>query len=384
MADYWQVAVVEDTEDMRRLVKDFLERQTYADRKVRVQEFADFDSAREMVGSRKVDLIILDIFEGAPDASKKNPDTPGLEVLEEIKKSVFVPVIIYTAAPEKVKDAESAFVKVVGKGDRAFREIDAKVKEFFALKIPQVSRAVASHLEKVSSRYMWEYVAAHWDKFKVLVDKPEFVRIFLQRLAHAITTTEIPAVEAEVFAKPQGLPIPASEEIHPVEMYIMPPIGDGSMLGDIRAKGDGADREFWVVLWPSCDLVSGGTRKAKTDKVLCARGFLLSTTAEYKDWAKEKTAKKKIERLEDLFANNRDSNHGTKERFHFLPAVVDMPDLLVDFQALSHFPLDEFLKLPRISTLASPFAESMAARFSSYIMRLGTPDLNLKQVMDRL
>lgn len=386
--DFWEVVVVEDTADVRAQIKDFLERQTFARRKLRVEEFADFDSAQSRIKTRKIDLLVLDIIDGAPSGSNNKPvATPGLGILEQIQQSVFVPVIIYTAAPEKVKAIESPFVAVIGKEAGGFPAIAAKIKEFFDLRIPQVARAVNTHLERASCSYMWGFVEKHWDKFKILVDKPEFVRILLQRLAHAVSREQIAAVEAEIFgapAKGMAAAVPKEDFVHPVEMYFMPPIGDDPVLGDIRVRGTGETTEYWVVLWPSCDLVSTGGRKPKAEKVLCAKGGPLKACPEYVAWAKDKTSNSAKKKLGQLLKNNREAEGITKERYHYLPAVVDMPDLVIDFQVLSQIPLAELRGMIHIATLASPFAESMVARFSSYLLRLGTPDLDLAHILERL
>jgi CheY-like chemotaxis protein len=385
MADYWEVVVVEDTEAMRAQLKDFLERQTYAGRRLHVEEFADFASAQSRIRTRKIDILVLDIIEGAPKGDRAAA-TPGLEILEEIQRTVFVPVIIYTAAPERVRAAASAFVTVIGKDDKGFPSISARLKELFDLRVPQVARAVSTHLDRATCSYMWGFVGKHWDKFKELVDKPEFIRILLLRLAQAVSRDQVAAVEAEVLGeKAKGAGAAASDEtVHPVEMYIMPPLGEELVLGDIRAKGNGATIEYWIILWPSCDLVSRGGRTPKTESVLCAKGSLLTACQEYTSWTQNKseTTTKKLKRL---LKNTRDSGEGiTKERFHYLPAVVDLPDLVIDFQALHHFSIAELRGMKRLATLGSPFAESLAARFSNYILRLGTPDLDLKQVLERL
>ncbi len=388
MADlFWDVVVVEDTEVVREQIKDFLQRKECAGRKLRVEAFSEFALAQSLIQSRKVDLLILDIIEGAPSGAEPAP-TPGLEILKTIKESIFVPVIIYTAAPESVKDCAAPFVAVIGK-DEKLAVIGAKIDEFFALRLPQVGRAVRAHLERVTCAYMWDFVQKHWDaSFKTLVDKPEFVRILLQRLARSVSREQIAKVEAEVYgAKEEAKPgdAAADEFVHPVEMYVMPPLGENPILGDIRVKGAGAEAEHWVVLWPSCDLVSATGRPPKTEKVLCAKGLSLKASLEYVAWAKDKTSSTATEKLTKLFKNNRESSKGiTKERFHYLPAIADMPDLVVDFQELAHIPLEELRGMNRLATLASPFAESMAARFSSYLLRLGTPDLDLAHVIARL
>jgi hypothetical protein len=69
----------------------------------------------------------------------------------------------------------------------------------------------------------------------------------------------------------------------------------------------------------------------------------------------------------------------------FLPGALGLPDLLIDFQQMSHVKM-EVLKTEweRESSLDSPFAEALTAKFASYVSRLGTPDLDLEVVKSGL
>ncbi len=67
-----------------------------------------------------------------------------------------------------------------------------------------------------------------------------------------------------------------------------------------------------------------------------------------------------------------------------------MPNLVVDCQNLVNIEIKEFnnkLKdkiLNRVASLDNPYSEALMSRFSKYVGRLGTPDLNVEIVLDRL
>ena len=83
-----------------------------------------------------------------------------------------------------------------------------------------------------------------------------------------------------------------------------------------------------------------------------------------------------------MLGNNRRRNQ--RERFYYLPGVLTLPHLLVDFQQLNILPLEEISTLAKMASLDSPFAEALLARFTRYYGRLGTPDLDVDGLVMRL
>jgi hypothetical protein len=68
----------------------------------------------------------------------------------------------------------------------------------------------------------------------------------------------------------------------------------------------------------------------------------------------------------------------------FVNPTVRQPDLVVDFQQLVTLPREQMTTLERLASLDSPFAEALLARFGRYFGRLGTPDLDLEVIINRL
>jgi hypothetical protein len=106
------------------------------------------------------------------------------------------------------------------------------------------------------------------------------------------------------------------------------------------------------------------------------------------DWTASPTTKKKKDGVRRILTNRRealkDKGIGSEDRYHYLPGVWDIPHLVVDFQALEHVQLTTLKAMTCLAALASPFAESLAARFGRYISRFGTPDLNIDAVLTSL
>jgi len=376
-ADAWNVLLVEDDETVRRQVREYLAGEVFASRRLSIHDIPEIDQALNLIHERKADLVILDVYRGT---ARRGGEQAGIRVLESIKRSGFVAVVLYTALPEELEGQQSSFVRLVGKDAGGLERLKAEITDLFRSRVPQVHRAIVNHLDRALCSYMWDFVQARWNEFSSLADKPEFLRLVVQRLAMTFSREGIDQMMAEVYGTTATGQTPGADTVHPAEYYIKPPIGNDPALGDIRLRHSGGNSEFLVVLWPTCDMVSRGGRTPKTDCVLCARAFLVKDATEVAEWVASPSNTKQ-KRVERLVKNTREES---PDRYHFLPGVWDIPDLLVDFQKLEHLPLSDVKALACPATLASPFAESIGSRFQRYIGRVGTPDLNVSDVVAQI
>lgn len=372
----WRVLVVEDDPQMQRDVVDYLSDIQIAGRELDVLAF-DFDEALAQIAERRADLIVLDVFRGS---ALTGADMAGLDVLTAIQQTGFVSVILYTAHPEKVDDRESHFVRLVGKDAKSLDKLGIVAEEIFTTRVPQMFRAISEHMEEVIRDYMWNFVDKNWKVLQPISGKPEFLRVILGRLGASLGTAGVAKLASAVFDQAEDVDV-ASGKVHPAEFYVMPPVDLTSIrMGDVRVRTvDGAERHV-VVLWPSCDMVKSEARHPKTDRVMCAAASLISQVDEVQKW-KGDASNSKTRAVEELLKNNR---HGKSERYHFLPGLCDIPDLLIDFQQVEIMSFEDCSRLRCPATVASPFAESISSRFLRYIGRLGTPDVDLSVVMGRL
>src|SRR5262245_16778596 len=111
-ANTWNILVVEDDENVRRQVKEYLEGEEFASRKLNISDITDLPAALNVIKERKADLIILDVYRGA---ATPGGERTGVQILQSIKMSGFVPVVLYTALPEGLDVHASRFVRLVGK-----------------------------------------------------------------------------------------------------------------------------------------------------------------------------------------------------------------------------------------------------------------------------
>ncbi|HEY7495462.1 MAG TPA: hypothetical protein VIH59_30690 [Candidatus Tectomicrobia bacterium] len=126
------------------------------------------------------------------------------------------------------------------------------------------------------------------------------------------------------------------------------------------------------------------TGREKAELVLLARCLPLTEQVEYQQWRDGlPTPSRTINgKLQDLLRNNRRDIQS--ERFFFLPGALSLPDLVVDFQQLVTLQREHMGGLERLASLDSPFAEALLARFTRYFGRLGTPDLDIAVLLQKL
>jgi len=171
------------------------------------------------------------------------------------------------------------------------------------------------------------------------------------------------------------------ENVHPIRYYIIPPMGERALAGDIFLKKNGNKTYYMVLITPSCDISN-----QKADMLLFTCCLPLVETHEYKDW-RNNPEDPKGRYKGDLWAllQNKKS-----ERYFFLPGIFDLPDMVVDFQKLVTLEINVFNKMKAeklikcTASLDSPYAESLIARFTRYYSRLGVPDLNLELIEKKL
>lgn len=163
--------------------------------------------------------------------------------------------------------------------------------------------------------------------------------------------------------------------------YVMPPVEKSPLAGDLYQGQIGDQSGDWVLLSPSCDLVTG---REKAEWMLLTRCTLLTEQEEYQKWQAglPQPSNTTNRKLRALLQDNRQD--GQPERFCFLPGALTLPDLVVDFQQLVTLPREQMISLERLASLDSPFAEALLARFARYFGRLGTPDLDLEVLISRL
>jgi len=329
----------------------------------------------ELLRTGKFDIVILDVRLG----SQEEGTDPGIDILKEIKQTRFVPVVFYTGLAHLVKGLESPIVRVTEKTE-GFESLLGSINDIIETRLPQVNRAMLSHVEEVQRKYMWEFVEKNWELFGDSPDRGSLSYLLARRLAMSLTDTGI-----KKFAQELGDTVDTdddlSELVPPMRYYVRPPVETSPLTGDLYFGTIDKREGYWVLLNPSCDMVEG---RIKTERIVFASCDPLTELDEYKKWTKglpdpSNNAEKE---LRSLMTNNRQI--GQPVRYHFLPAALDIPDLMIDFQNLKPLTFDKLGELDRKASLDSPFAEEVSSRFIRYMGRIGSPDLDVDAAIRRL
>lgn len=374
----WKVLFVDDDPDFRDQVKEYLDGENVgaSDEQMSVKTLTDFDKALETLQQHRFDLLILDVRLG-PLYSDWTEEEVGIRTLEMIQEKRFIPVIFYTALPNRVQHLETSVIQVVEKTEDSAHLL-AAVRKIFAAHLPAVNRSLIEHLEIVQRDYMWDFVAERGEQLLDTLDRTDLVYVLARRLAMSLSDRRIRQL-AQDFEDSAGTST-AEDRVHPIQYYVMPPVEQLPLTGDLYQGDIGGQDGYWVLLTPSCDFVArrNRARPANAERVLMAHCALLTEQEEYRDWVANCSSGK----LKSLLKNHRQGRQA--ERFYFLPGALDLPDLVVDFQQLVTLPRAKMDDLNQLASLDSPFAEALLACFSRYFGRLGTPDLDIDIIVNKL
>jgi CheY-like chemotaxis protein len=365
----WRFLIVEDDPDKVRQLEEILPACVDKPDEVQATVCSSFKDAVDQLELANFDLLILDLRDDSDTSLEAESNPAGLEVLEVLKKTRFVPVVFWTALPHKVRADETTFVRVVEKTEDVTR-VREEVRSIMATKLPALSRRI----EEIQRRYMWDFVAKQWKEFDSPHAQTDLAYLLARRLALSLQA-EARRLGRDIAGK--DVPMADKTKVHPMQMYIRPPIADCRLSGDILSGTVGAEKGLWIVLTPSCDF----EQKGRLHNVLLAQCLPLTEEVEFKEW-KQDASEKNLESLSALIGDNRKGAQAG--RFKFLPGVFFLPDSVVDFQRLKMVSPAELEKLEVVASLDSPFAEALLAKFTRYFGRLGTPDIDKQVVLDRL
>ncbi len=364
----WRFLVIEDNETIANQLLEAVPNFVDAPDTAEADLCTTFKDATERLKQDRYDLVILDLKDDGNAYHATDDDPAGLRVFEELKKTRFVPVVFYTAHADWVRGVQTSFVRVVEKTETTER-VKEEVRRVLATQLPALTRQV----EEIQRSYMWDFVSTHWKEFDTAHEQADVAYLLARRLALSLQR------EARRLARKmagESVPIADPKNVHPMEMYVRPPVGTSRLAGDILKGVVSGESGHWLVLTPSCDFEQVG----RLNSVLLAQCVPLNAEPEYANWKANPTTN--VDPLKAVIGDNRQK--AQSERFKFLPGTFFLQDSIVDFQKLRTVSPDELKKLEVIASLDSPFAEAVLARFSRYFGRLGTPDIDKNVVINRL
>lgn len=326
---------------------------------------SDFDEAKLKALRTKYDLAVLDLRDDASD-----DDLKGKEILESLREAHFLPVVFYSGFAQKVETLRTPFVETVIKGEGDVALLRGAVQRIFSTRLPHLIR----HIHDQQKEYLWSHIDEFWKSSGPICDPEDLAYLLARRLGNSLKGSSIRSFLQPVRAD--------ADTIHPIEMYIWPPLGEGKQTGDLL-KHNGS---FFIVLNPACDFAN-----KKVEYLIVAECVSLEACSEYLSVQAvineyKNPEGKQIGLLKSLVSDNRSGKGVQPDRFKFLPETVFMKALVVDFQRISSFSSSSnfFTESERVATLDTPFAESLLSKFSRYYGRIGTPDIESGIIVQKI
>jgi CheY-like chemotaxis protein len=365
----WRFLIVEDDKEMAHRLEELAPSCVDAPDEVETKICETFDEAAIELAAARYDLLILDLKDESDKTLEGDSNPAGLKIFAALKKARFIPVVFYTALAHKVRSEETSFVRVIEKTEDVTKVREA-VRKVLSTRLPRLIR----HIEEIQRSYMWDFVSKHWKDLESTHEQSDLAYLLARRLALSL---QAEAKRLALDVGDAGGQVPGSADVHPMAMYVRPPIASCRLSGDIVYGNVDGVTAHWIVLTPSCDF----EQKDRLHNVLLAQCVPLTDQPEFKNW-KQEASDKNIGSLKALIGDNRQKSQA--DRFKFLPGTFFLPDSVVDFQRLKTVTPEQLDALEVVTSLDSPFAESVLAKFSRYFGRLGTPDIDKSVVLDRL
>jgi DNA-binding NarL/FixJ family response regulator len=323
---------------------------------------SSFEKGIKLIENRDFDIVILDLFK---DGNEKD-ENAGLEVLNKIRKIIFIPVIFYTGYAHKINYLISEIVGVVSKGD-GIEYLNNAIQNIINSKIALIKKSINNHIKESLRLYFWETVDT--DKRIFIPNKNDFSLgyLLLRRIANSLSKENIKDLLGDDKIR--------IGKAHPMEFYIYPiKEKDEYQAGEILFK----DKTFYVILTPSCDFIEDkeNKRERKVGFVLLTRATSLKDTEYYKKFKKNPKDNK------DGLLRLIESRKG--DRFFFLPSTPFIENLVLDFQNKIIINYDELKSFSRIAKLDDPYAQSVLSSFIRYYNRIGFPDLDSEYIINNI
>ena len=354
---------IEDKPDLSANLKKYFDGEIFSEHILRTENTIKFEDGISMLKKSDYDLVVLDLY----NDSEKIDESAGIKVLEEIRKTAFIPVIFYTGHAHKIQNLISDVVGVVSKGD-GFDNLRAEIQRIVDSKLALLKGQVYDHLKESLRKFFWEVVDADKTTFKPQKNDASLGYLLLRRFANSLSKENIKTILAD-----DKIDI---DKVHPMEFYIYPVSSNEYEAGEILTRNDNK----YALLTPSCDYILR-TKNDKTTyrdvgRILLARIFPLSLCDEYIKY-KQAPSKGTENSLKDIVKNKR-------PRFFFLPGTPFIENSVIDFQNKTMVDYEDLSRFERLAKLDDPFAQSMITGFIRYYNRIGFPDIDSDYVIANL
>lgn len=373
-----KILLIDDDQVIRSDYTKLLTGEIIGEYEIAKVESVDFTEGIEKLKEEHFDIVILDLCKGDPSPESEKT---GEEVLSEIQKTAFVPVIFFTGLPAHVEGIVSEIIKVCNKGD-VYEGLKLQIAAILESDYLKLKNKIVQITNESIRSFFWDFVHPKKELISSIKDEISLTYLLLRRLSKMLSKDQI-----RNFIDDNK---PKEELAHSMEFYIYPPLEGEFQMGDILLKKD--SREIYVILTPSCDLIERSSGGRKAENILLLKANCFDSFPDYQSYLelvakKEKSSEynRKLKNLEGHIKNWMRNNQGNKDRFFYLPQTVFLKASIVDFQYLL------FVQYPNltndfkvIARLDDPFAQSLLSAFTRYYNRIGFPDLDIDYEFNQL
>lgn len=352
--DECEILIVEDDEVTRgswqRDIQDF-NRDPTAPFKFRSTFATTKREALQVLARTRMDCAVIDLRlpDGNDETGAGQP--LGNDVLQVLLEEVGIPAVVYSGYDGETSDAVRASnIKVLLKQGGVPEKI---LKQFAAqAELMAAMEATRSRIAKETARLFNQSIWRRWEvRWAAEQDRGMIADVIARQTASHI---------ADALAQP-----PVNH--HPDEFYIVPALFANRLdTGDILDM----DGQVHVVLTPRCNMAN--KPPSHLTLAVCDE---LTTWGQWKEDLINGNAKQKDKTEKDL-RSHATQGHGIAT--HFLPPLDDKGPWLVNFQEVRTINLEEVPDLlpKRLASVAPHFVPNLVQRYSSYLGRIGQPDIS--------
>ncbi len=313
---------------------------------------ADKQKALDLLSRTYFDCAVVDLRLPDGDTSVGTEKPLGNYVLSKLLEDIGIPTVVYSAyegeASEEIKGSNiKIHTKKGGETQKILNSFLVQGGLICAM------RATRSKISKATALLFNQSIWQRWEKRWALESNKDMIAEVIARQ----TASHIYDSLSQV-----------SSYHHPDEFYVVPALYANRIdTGDLLHLDD----KIYVVLTPRCNMAN----KLPSHLTLA----VCSEMPEWGQWkeqflngnskAREKTGK-------DL-KSHATQGHGIAT--HFLPPLDGKGPWLVDFQEIRTIQSSEISEMfpKRFASIAPHFTPNLVQRYSSYLGRIGQPDINV-------
>ena len=366
-----EIYVIDDDADTIRQLEDLLPKEIDGCQ-IRWGFEKDFQRALNRIEYHRYDLVVCDIY--LDEASQNKVPASGTiaarPIVREIRKRRFCPIVLFTSGTAPDNLVSDPFIKLVDKADvEATDKLVGSIRELMETGIPVMARRMHDDLDNFAGSYMWGLLTERWDEVTEFTrgKLTPLERVVRQRAAFQLARLDPASQDPAEITSASG-----------ADYYIYPPVSNSFRLGQIVKRNDNG--EIYVILTPHCFLTTQPDQDLpRADYILCAATVRAKYILEQESWPKLRTKnrERKIEKKLNKVSRIPAADLGRpRDRYCFLPAFLDIPDLYCDIMNVKSIAYNELVSdFESIAVLTSPFAEALQAQFGRHHSTVGLPPL---------